>query len=331
MVSLKEIQTSNSKIDESNIPQISVFAGGTSGIGRLTLSELVKTGLKTKIYLIGRASSAARTQSLISELQTLNRKVDIIWLEGEVSLLADVKRICSDIEAKESRLDLLYLSAGYPPWSGRRETSEGIEISQSLQYYSRVAFITRLLPLLRQSPEARVVSVLGGGMERANIDVEDLALKKPGAFGGIRSELHVIAMNTMTMEKLADDEKSITFIHAFPGQVNTGNLRADLSPGSVQAWLVKLLVEPLIRIIGFSDKESGERNLFICTSDMFGGNGVSAELKPGVNTRENTGPGLFLVNQRCDSVPNKKVIENLRARAQRKIWIHTEEVIQPTR
>ena len=46
-----------------------------------------------------------------------------MFVEREVSLLAEVKRVCNDIKAKESSLDALFLSAGYIPFGGRESWS----------------------------------------------------------------------------------------------------------------------------------------------------------------------------------------------------------------
>src|SRR4051812_19735500 len=180
MVAYSQILASNALINESNAPRVSIFVGGTSGIGNLTLRALVATNTSLRIYLIGRKSSFQRTQDFIQEMHTLNPSTEIIWTEGEISLLSEVQRICSIIIAKESSIDLLFLTAGYAPFGPRTETAEGIEVSQSLEYYSRVLFIQHLLPLLHKSENPRVISVMAGGMENTfGIDYDDLDMKKP--------------------------------------------------------------------------------------------------------------------------------------------------------
>ena len=335
MVSYKEIQTSNALMNDTTAPHIAVFVGGTSGIGKLTIKALVSTsaGASMRIYLIGRASSEERTRPFIQELQTLNPKAEIIWTEGEVSLLAETHRICKLIQSKESRVDLLFMTTGYAPFGARIETSESVEITQSLEYYTRMLFILHLLPLLRAAEGGRVVSVLAGGMERAtSIDVEDLDLKKPENFKLIKIQGHYGAMNTLFLDKLASDNLDVTFIHSWPGWVNTGNVRRGLDlgkPNSLVAWLIWLFLEPLIRIMAFSDDEAGQRHLFLCTSCAFGGHGTAWIGKIGVNSLGKEGNGLFLVNYKGDCSPNAKVMPLLRDTAQEKVWKHTQEVLGP--
>ena len=213
--------------------------------------------------------------------------------------------------------------------STRKETAEGLEIAQSLEYYSRVLFVLHLLPLLRAAEAPKVVSVLAGGLMRANIDLDDLDLKKPGNFGFMKAQPQYAIMNTMALENLANDNPSVTFIHSWPGFVNTGNVRRGLEPNSIMAWIVWLILEPLIWLFSFNDEESGQRHLFQSTSAAFGGRGVPWKGKPGMNTLEKPADGLFLVNYKCDCTPNAKVMALLREKALERVWDHTQEVLRP--
>ncbi|ETS86169.1 hypothetical protein PFICI_04194 [Pestalotiopsis fici W106-1] len=329
MVTYKDIQASNALVNDTTAPSVAVFAGGTSGIGQLTIRALVATGASMRIYLVGRRSSADRMHVFIQELQDSNHRAKVIWIEGEISLLAETKRICQVITSKESHVDLLFLTAGYAPMSGRKETPEGLEITQSLAYYSRILFIQHLLPILSRAAAPRVISVLAGGLERATMNLMDLDLKAPGGFNFIKAQSQYATMNTTTLEKLANENPDVTFIHSWPGWVNTGNVNRGIESNSITAWLVWLFLEPLIRLFSFSDEESGQRHLFQSTSAAFGGRGVSWKGKPGVNSASRTENGLFLVNYKCDCTPNSTVMASLRERAQGIIWDHTQEVLGP--
>lgn len=329
MVSFTEIKASNALINDATAPRVAVFVGGTSGIGKLTIRALVGTGTSTRIYLIGRKSSEESSRAFIQELSAINPKAEVVWIEGEVSLLAETKRVCQIIKSKESRVDLLFLTTGYAPFGPRVETTEGIEIVQSLEYYLRMLFIMHLLPLLSKAEAPKVVSVLGGGLEKATIDLEDLDLKKPGNFGAMKAQLQYLTMNTATLDKLANENPDITFIHSWPGWVSTGNVRRGRDPNSFMDWIVWLFLEPLITLFSFNDEESAQRHLFQSTSAAFGGRGVPWKGKPGVNSRHRHTDGLFLVNYKCECTPNAKVMSTLREKAQEKIWDHTQEVLRP--
>lgn len=331
MVSYKQIQASNARISDATIPNVSVFVGGTAGIGQYTIEALVRTGQASKIYLIGRKSSHERSEAFIKSMHDINPKAEIIWTEGEIAFLAESKRICDIIKSKESRVDLLFLTAGYAPFGPREKTSEGIDIAQSLRYYSRMAFIANLLPLLNQSEAGRVVSVLMGGFESTGINLDDLGLEKPGNYGPIQSHKQVGAMNTLFMEQLAVENPDITFIHAHPGLVDTGNARRGFEqvPNSATSWFFWLVVEPIIALVGTSHEKSGQLYLFQITSAAFGGRGIPWDGKAGLNTLGKPANGLFLVSSGGDTTINAKVLRVLREKgAREKIWEHTQQLLQ---
>jgi len=123
MVNISLIRKSNSQIDKSSAPRIAVFVGGTSGIGKITLNEIAGLGVDFKAYVVGRKASEESFRSFAEELHQSQPNADIIWVEGEVSLLAEVKRVCDRVKALESRIDLLFMTTGYAPWEGRKGTA----------------------------------------------------------------------------------------------------------------------------------------------------------------------------------------------------------------
>lgn len=331
MVSDQEIRSSNALINDATIPQVAVFVAGTSGIGKITIQALVQTGASTRIYLVGRKSSAERTKTFIEELKVINSKAEVVWVEAEVSLLAESKRVCEFIKSKESRVDLLFLTAGFAGFGGRQETSEGLEITQSLEYYSRMLLIQHLLPLLRQSEAGRVISVMGGGLEKANgLDLDDLDLKEPGKFGPVRGQTQFVHMNTTCMEKFASENPDITFIHSWPGWVGTGNAsRTSGSGNKLWEWFSFYIFTPLISLFGISLETSARRYLFQSTSAYYGGSGTPWKGEPGINTLGQHKGGLYLVHYSGRCTPNLEVMAKLRETSVEKVWNHTQEILRP--
>ncbi|KAK4450442.1 hypothetical protein QBC34DRAFT_484386 [Podospora aff. communis PSN243] len=327
-----EILTSNALLNDTTTPLISVFVGATSGIGKLTLRALVATGASTRIYLVGRPSSHARTQPFLDELHTLNPRATVIWTEAEYSLLSETRRICNHILAKETRIDLLFLTAGYAPmFTERQETAEGIEITQSLAYYSRVLFILGLLPALKAKGEApgRVVSVLGGGLEtKGGVVLDDIDLKRPGNFSGPGAQRQYLGLNSVVMDRLAEENPEVVFLHAWPGWVDTGNVHRGVREGTVWGVFVRWVLAPLIGLVAIRNEVAAQRYLFEATSAYYGGGGVEWRGKGGVNVKGEEGRnGLFLVNYKGECTPNLKAMESLRENAREKVWEHTMRVL----
>ncbi|KAJ4994630.1 Oxidoreductase lepF, partial [Colletotrichum sp. SAR 10_66] len=226
MVSLTEVRASNAALTPSTVPKTALFVGATSGIGKYTLTELVSLNLPVKCYVVGRKASEPAMRPVLEALRRKNTQAELVWVEAEVSLLSEVKRVCEFIKENEERLDLMCLTAGYAPFGGRNDTAEGLEVTHALQYYGRMLFTLSLLPLLRASPSPRVLTVLGGSFLSTNLLVDDLDLRKAGNFGGMRSQTHMSIMNTLFLDRLASDPDNakITFVHNWPGAVDTGNM-----------------------------------------------------------------------------------------------------------
>ena len=207
-----------------------------------------------------------------------------------------------------------------------------MDVSHALSFYSRICFVENLLPLLRLSGNARVISVLSGGLEsEAKLNTNDLNLEQPGAFGPIVTQMHMGIMGTLTLESLAEtkENQSVVFLHSYPGIVRTGNLFRGWKEGSLGPWMAAIFLDPILMLFAYSFKESAERYLYQATSGAFGGRGPTLPGVQGRTTRgEHTG-GLFLVNQRCDTVMNEKELAKLRVSAQEAVWAKAHEVIGP--
>jgi NAD(P)-dependent dehydrogenase (short-subunit alcohol dehydrogenase family) len=160
---------------------VCVFAGATSGIGASTLERMALMLHEPTFYVLGR--SAARFASRQAKLESLNPSCKVVFLEAEVSLLSNVDSVCKQITAAEQKVDCLYMSPGLIPLNGpqctcpqvlnlqtltgRVDTKEGLETCFAISYYSRMRLVWNLLPLLRQSPQPRVLTVLNGGREKS--------------------------------------------------------------------------------------------------------------------------------------------------------------------
>jgi len=95
----------------------------------------------------------------------------------------------------------------------------------SLLYYSRIRFITNLLPLLlASSVPAHIVSVFAAGMEK-KLYPEDLSLRDPKHYQGWGDmRTHVVYMTTFLMEELAKKYPGkLALSHVFPGLVIHGS------------------------------------------------------------------------------------------------------------
>jgi hypothetical protein len=138
----------------------------------------------------------------------------------------------------------------------------------SLLYYSRMRFVTNLLPnlLLSTLPTgAKIISIYAGGMEwRGTLYPEDLSLDKHYSFGNCGK--HAIVMKTMFFEDLATKhEGKISCSHIYPGLVVHKGFDDPSFP-----WWFKIawkLAKPFVRFFPMYLKagEIGQRVLYLAT------------------------------------------------------------------
>jgi len=303
---------------------VCVFAGATGGIGASTLEKMATMLHAPTFHVIGRSAERFAIQQ--AKLETLNPTCKVVFLEAEVSLISDVDAACKQITAAEKKVDYLFMSPGMLPFNGaqcmwifsltislltaRIDTKEGVETSFALSYYSRLRLTENLLPLLRQSPRPRVLSVLNGGKEKVMLE-DDLGLEQHWSSGNLMG--HTATMTSLAFQYLAEGEsnKRIAFLHAASGLVNTdiySRLTAPESSGIV--WRMALpLLKGLLSVLWFclaiSPEESGERQAFNLTSDDFG-------------------PGALRIDQSNQLISTKGVLEEYIERGwQEKVWEHT--------
>ena len=268
-------------------------------------------------------------QRIERETKALNSDSTIHFIpSGDLTLLRNVDNVCRQIQAKEARVNLLFLTPGYLTLKGRTETAEGLDAKFSVNYYARMRFATNLMPQLNAAADSspglsRVVSVLSAGNEGKLIE-DDLSLRTH--FLLRQCLVHSTTMTALSFETLATKNPRTSFVHSFPGGVRSGQVK---NMGSVFA-LVERLLMPLASLFMTPEGESGERHLYAATADVFAPReGAMEGTTVAVGSDGKKGSGTYLVNARTDRSGNEKALNQARASGQReKVWEHTTEIFK---
>ncbi|KXH27165.1 hypothetical protein CSIM01_12034 [Colletotrichum simmondsii] len=93
MVTRAQVQHSNAALTSQTAPRTAVFLGGTSGLGKLTLIELVSLGFPIRVYIAGRKATEPAMRPVLEDLRQKNPRAELVWVEAEVSLLAETRRV----------------------------------------------------------------------------------------------------------------------------------------------------------------------------------------------------------------------------------------------
>ena len=304
MPSLQEVKTANASIKTAQSQEniTAVFTGATRGIGLATLEAFAQHVPKPTAIIVGR--SASRFDPHLARLRSMNPAGTFTFIEHDIELLRDVdatsKLIISALEGR--KIDILYTSQGYISFAGRETNADGLDRSISLRYHGRVRFTQNLLPCMSET--ARSVSILAGSKEGKVIE-DDLELERN--YSVLNSMNHYGTLMSLSYDSLAKAHPQKTFVHVFPGEVNTGLL--SRSATGILGWFFGWVVEPLMGLFAPRAEDVGERMLYYGTSGQ-------------------VGAGMWTLNQKGEQVENE-VLKGYRARGYEKVVEqHYQEVVE---
>lgn len=225
MPSLSDAKALNASYTSTYRPT-ALFVGGTSGCGQGTAEAFARaTQGRAHILICGRNREAA--EKIISgfpkhaESKYEFVECDATLMKNVVKAAEEVKRKISEADGK-AKLNYLVLSQGVMTMNPFDPTTEGIDRRLALNFYSRWKFVDELLPLLENASsdgeEARVMTILVPGLS-GTLDTSDLGLKKNYSSG--RASKQGPAYTDNFIAEYSSRNPAISFIHIFPGWVNT--------------------------------------------------------------------------------------------------------------
>jgi len=197
-------------------PRVALVTGGTDGIGRAVALRLAAGG--DRVIFVGRDDE--RGAQVLTELRAARPGAQHVYLQADLSLLADTARLADAIGAHTTRLDAVVFCAGVlalrPEW-----TTEGLERTLVLNYLSRYLLAMRLLPSLMLAPSGRLVLVANAVRYPDTLDFNDLQLRRgnPGLYVSGRTQFANDVLATELAERVRDTRVQVTCVH--PGLVRT--------------------------------------------------------------------------------------------------------------
>jgi NAD(P)-dependent dehydrogenase (short-subunit alcohol dehydrogenase family) len=213
-----------------------LVTGPTSGLGRAATDALAALG--ARIVLVGR--SEKRLAAVRDALMARHGEDRFSIVVADMGSLDSVRDAVRRVEATEARLDVLIDNAGaiFPE---RRFGPDGIEATLAVLVVGPFVLVSGLLPLLRRTPGARVISVTSGGMYSQRLDLDDLQ-SSGGPFSGSRAYARAKRAQTALVREWARRLRGtgIAFSAMHPGWADTPGL-AETLPGFYRA------MRPLLR------------------------------------------------------------------------------------
>lgn len=152
-----------------------VITGANTGIGRANALALAERKIGRLVVV---ARSLERTEPVLRELRALHPEGTFDFVATDLGDLASVRRAADAILEADRPIDVLINNAGLAGVQG--QTKDGFELAFGTNHVGHYLLTEKLLPLVRRSPEGRIVIVASHGHYRAKgIDWD--AVRKPSA------------------------------------------------------------------------------------------------------------------------------------------------------
>ena len=203
-----------------------LLTGATSGLGREAANQLAIRG--ARVVLLGR--DQAKLDAVRDDLVRDHRADRFPTVVADMSSLASVHGAVERVVSTEPRLDVLIDNAG-AMFRTRQTSPDGIESTLATMVVGPFALISGLLPLLRATSSARVVSVTSGGQYAQRLDLDDLQSRTP-PFDGTRAYARAKRAQVCLMREWSRriPREQIAFSAMHPGWADTPGVASAL-PG----------------------------------------------------------------------------------------------------
>lgn len=212
-----------------------LVTGASSGLGLVAAEQFARCG--ATVVLLGR--DTAKTTKVRDAIARRTGNPSLSVVTADMGDLAAVRAAAAEIVERVPRLDVLVHNAGALT-AERRESPQGIEQTVASQVVGPFLLTTLLLPLLRASAPARVLTVASGGMYAAGLTVGELQMGDDyaGSEQYARAKRAQVTLNELWSQRVPASE--VVFHAMHPGWADTPGVRESLPT-------FRRIVGPLLR------------------------------------------------------------------------------------
>ena len=211
------------KWDSKNISnqagKVVIVTGGSSGLGLETAMVLSDKNARVTIGV----RNLEKAKTALSMRKHKSPDTDIRIMELDLADLSSIKEFTNKFKQTNSRLDLLINNAGVmiPPY---QKTIDGFELQMGTNHLGHFALTCRLIDLLKNTPESRIVNVSSMAHKAGNINFDDLhwekrKYKKWSAYGD--SKIANLYFTFALQTRLEEENSHVIVTAAHPGWTAT--------------------------------------------------------------------------------------------------------------
>jgi retinol dehydrogenase 12 len=196
-----------------------LVTGANSGLGLITAQSLCARGAEVALL----CRSEARGREAVEHIERATGGRPELFL-ADLSDLAHIDRVASELTERYDRLDVLVNNAGayFPKYL---ESAQGHEMTFALNHLGYFALTQRLLPLVKAALSGRIVNVASRAHRMSALDFDDLHFRRrkyrPFVVYGTSKLLNILFTRTLA-KRLKAEGSSVTANCLHPGVVRTG-------------------------------------------------------------------------------------------------------------
>lgn len=237
--------------------KIVLITGANGGIGKETARGLAKMGATIVMACRNLTRAVAVCEAI--KRGSGNARIEVMQLD--LTSLRSVRELVSQFSGKHQQLNVLINNAGVI-CAGGRETEDGFNRVMATNYLGPFLLTNLLLPLLKQTPEARIINVSSIAHLWGRIDLNDLNLKRRFRFRGAyaSSKLALILFTQELSERLKQTGITANALH--PGVVATDIYRI----GPEGSWY-QATFRTILSVVMISPQDGAQTSIYLASSD----------------------------------------------------------------
>ncbi len=235
--------------------KVCLVTGATSGIGQVTARELARLG--AHVIIVGRSDE--KCAKTIDQIRAATGATSIESLVADLSSLDQLGGLARRVRERYPRLDVLVNNAG-AMFRKRVESVDGVEMTLALNHFSYFALTCLLLPLLKESAPARIVSVASDAHKGVSINFDDIeAQERYSAWKAYQqSKLANILFTYELARRIEGTGVTANALH--PGFVRTNFLQAFDEARA--GWFIRSVAN----LVALSPEQGARTSIYLASS-----------------------------------------------------------------
>ena len=235
-----------------------LITGATNGIGKASAFELAKLG--AEVIIVGR--DEIKTRNVLHDLKSQSANANMDMLVGDLSSIAEIKRVAAEFSARRERLDVLLNNAG-AVFSAYQVSADGYEMTFALNHLSYFMLTLLLLDILKRTAaeqgEARIINVSSSAHRNAALRLDNLRDQSGYSFMNSygASKLMNVLFTYELARRLEDSAVTVNALH--PGLVDTG-----FGHNTGRLWSV--VIKVLQKLFAISPEKGAETLVYLASS-----------------------------------------------------------------